>query len=355
VTAHTIVPRDVRLFSVVAIGGMGKSALTWKWFNDIAPNELPYLTGRMWWSFYESDAYFENFVIRALSYTAGLPEAEVRQMPALERENQLWHALAQWPFLLVLDGLERILLAYARMDAAHLPEDALDEQTANNIVRFYDLPDDVKEIYLEKHHLRQCADPRAEHFLRRRTQVRASHLLISTRLYPAKLQTNTALPRLGCYPLFLTGLSDDDALALWRAFIGGVRSGTSEQLLPLFRAFDNYPLLLRALAGEVAEYKPAPGDFDRWRQAHADFNPTALPLHNARIHVLAFALRGLSAAPRPPHHRRLPHAGYVGYAPRRADRHREAEAVSGRPRPGRYADGVGRPRPSRLGQGGKPL
>src|SRR4029453_13021430 len=148
----------------------------------------------------------------------------------------------------------------------------------------------------EKHRLRQCTDPRAGHFLRRLAQVRASRVLISTRLYPAELQTNTALPRPGCYHLFLTGLSDDDALALWRAFIGGVRSGTSEQLLPLFRAFGNYPLLLRALAGEVAGYRPAPGDFDRWHQEHADFNPAALPLKNARTHVLAFALRGLSAA-----------------------------------------------------------
>ena len=53
---------SVRIMSVVAIGGMGKSELTWKWFNDIAPQEIKPLTGRMWWSFYESDATFENFV-----------------------------------------------------------------------------------------------------------------------------------------------------------------------------------------------------------------------------------------------------------------------------------------------------
>jgi tetratricopeptide (TPR) repeat protein len=298
VTANQIVPRDVRLFNVVAIGGMGKSTLTWKWFNDIAPNELPHLAGRMWWSFYESDAYFENFVIRALAYTTGLPEGEVRQMSAQEREDQLWHVLDQRPFLLVLDGLERILLAYARMDAEHLSDDGLDEQTANDISQFYGLPDNVKETYLEKHRLRQCTDPRAGYFLRRLAQVHASRVLISTRLYPAELQTNTAQPRPGCYPFFLTGLSDDDALALWRAFIGGERSGTRGQLLPLFRAFGNYPLLLRALAGEVAEYRPALGDLDCWRQAHADFNPAALPLQNARTHVLAFALRGLSAVQR---------------------------------------------------------
>jgi hypothetical protein len=43
----------------------------------------------------------------------------------------------------LLDGLERILLAYARMDAAHLPDDNLDEQTANNIAQFYGLSDNV--------------------------------------------------------------------------------------------------------------------------------------------------------------------------------------------------------------------
>ena len=39
----------MRIFNLVAIGGMGKSALTWKWFNDIAPNELPKLAGRLRW------------------------------------------------------------------------------------------------------------------------------------------------------------------------------------------------------------------------------------------------------------------------------------------------------------------
>jgi hypothetical protein len=86
VTANKEIPPGIRLFNVVAIGGMGKSALTWKWFNDIAPTELPHLAGRMWWSFYESDAYFENFVIRALAYAAGMTEAAVRELPAHERD-----------------------------------------------------------------------------------------------------------------------------------------------------------------------------------------------------------------------------------------------------------------------------
>src|SRR5438132_248381 len=112
-----------RFLNIVAVGGLGKSALTWKWFNDIAPQEMKPMNGRMWWSFYESDAYFENFVTRALAYVTRRPLADTQQIPAPERETQLLAALDREPFLVVLDGLERILIAYARMDAAHLSDD----------------------------------------------------------------------------------------------------------------------------------------------------------------------------------------------------------------------------------------
>ncbi len=69
-----------RLFCCVAIGGMGKSALTWQWFQHIAPQEIRPLAGRPWWSFYESDAAFEQFLVRALAYVSGQSEAEVRAL-----------------------------------------------------------------------------------------------------------------------------------------------------------------------------------------------------------------------------------------------------------------------------------
>src|SRR6185295_9695780 len=118
-------------------------------------------------------------------------------------------------------------------------------------------------------------------------------------LYAAELQTNTAQPWRGCFALFLSGLKDDDAINLWREF--GV-TGSREQLLKLFNAFGNYPLLIRALAGEIAEYKPAPGDFDRWIAKNPDFNPGQLDLKNAKSHVLEYALRGL-----PDEHRKVLH------------------------------------------------
>jgi tetratricopeptide (TPR) repeat protein len=284
---------DARVLNVVAIGGMGKSALTWKWFNDVASQEMKPLAGRMWWSFYESDANFENFIIRALAYTSGTPREEIQKIPAAERESQLLALLDQKPFLLVLDGLERILIAYARMDAARLADDDLDERTDNRVTDSASAPENGDDSFTGQHRLRKTSDPRAGNFLRKLANVRSSRILVSTRLYPADLQMVTGKPIPGSYALFLPGLTDDDALNLWRSFDV---SGSREALLPMFNSFGNYPLLIRALAGEVAGYRRTPGDFDKWQAANPHFSPFKLDMKQAKSHVLEFALQGLDDA-----------------------------------------------------------
>src|ERR1041385_7995228 len=263
-------PADsVHIMSVVAIGGMGKSALTWKWFNDVAPQEMKNLAGRMWWSFYESDASFENFVIRALAYVSKRSIDEVIQIPAPERETQLLAALDHQPFLLVLDGLERILIAYARMDAARL---------------------DDSEVGREKN-LRKTADPRVGRFLQKLAQVKQSRVLVSSRLHPAELETSGGDPIPGSFRINIAGLTDEDAVELWRAF--GV-TGSRDDVLPVFNTFAKHPLLIQALAGEVKRYRKAPGDFDAWRKANPNFDPGKfLKLKEAMGHVLEYALVGL--------------------------------------------------------------
>jgi tetratricopeptide (TPR) repeat protein len=287
---------QANILNIVAVGGMGKSALTWKWFNDIAPQEMKDLAGRMWWSFYESNAIFENFVIRALAYVSHRSIDDVRKISAEERETQLLAILDREPFLIVLDGLERILTAYARMDAAHLSDDDYDKQTANFVANAAGLPASAAQSFTGEHRLRKTADPRAGAFLRKLTCVRAAKILISTRLYPADIQTGTGPPFPGCYAIFLPGLSDDDALALWRNY--GV-TGSREYLLPFFHRVGNHPLVIQALASEISgHHRREPGNFDSWKRDNPDFDPFSLPLVQVKSHVLEFALKGLDGRTR---------------------------------------------------------
>jgi tetratricopeptide (TPR) repeat protein len=293
VTGSGVQFSTARVMTFVAIGGIGKSAVTWKWFNEIAPHEMRPLAGRLWWSFYESDARFDNFVARTLAYVSGRTLDQVKEMRAAEREEELLAALDQKPYLIVLDGLERLLLAYARPDAAYLADDDLDTRTANTVANAWGLPPSAAVSFTGQSRLRITADPRAGAFLRRLTTVRASRVLATSRLYPADLQTVTGTSIQGAAAYFVKGLGDDDAVNLWRAF--DVTGGRG-QLVALFNTFDNYPLLIRALAGEVARFRPAPGDFDAWQQAHSEFDPYGLPLVQRKSHVLQFALSGLTDA-----------------------------------------------------------
>lgn len=280
-----------RLLCVVAIGGMGKSALTWKWFHQRAPAAMPALAGRFWWSFYESDAGFDRFVTHALAYCSGRTPEEVGLLSAVDREAQLLALLDRQPFLLVLDGLERVLIAYSNLDFAHLADEELDSRTANAVAGALGLPQEAGSSFIGQHRLRKTIDPRVGTFLRKLAHVRAARILVTTRLYPSELQTVTGQEIPGTAAWFLRGMTPEDALSLWRAM--GV-SGTDAELSRLFATIEHYPLLIRALAGEVAGYRRAPGNFDAWRRAHRDFDPFSLPLVQAKSHVLAHALGELT-------------------------------------------------------------
>ena len=88
-----------------------------KWFKDIAPQEMPDLAGRLWWSFYESDAQFEIFLNRALCYVGELDEQDVRTMPWNDREALLFQHLNDTPYLVVLDEAYEVREFKAEDDA----------------------------------------------------------------------------------------------------------------------------------------------------------------------------------------------------------------------------------------------
>jgi len=90
---------------------------------------------------------------------------------------------------------------------------------------------------------------------------------------------------------FLKGLSDDDAVTLWRQL--GV-SGSRQELVPLFKSFECHALLIQALAGEIARDRKSPGDFAAWRKSNPSFNPASLPATQVKSHILQHALAGLN-------------------------------------------------------------
>jgi len=278
-----------RVLSVVAVGGTGKSALTWAWFQEIAPRTMIPLAGRIWWSFYEEDAGFTMFLARTLAYVSRRPFAETTELSVDEQIRQLVEILDREPFLIVLDGLERMLVAYNRIDAARLNDEELDDQTAQFPLL---LPAGADAPLSDRRRLRKVVDERFGRLLRELAGVRQSRILISTRLSPADLQVDGIRDRRGSATLLLPGLKDADALGLWKSCGGQV----SELVPATLRSTGHHALAIQILASTVAADSRAAGDFEQWCRLNPGFNPGGLPLIQVKSHILRFALEGLSEA-----------------------------------------------------------
>jgi hypothetical protein len=108
------------MLALIAIGGMGKSSLAWKWVQDdvIAKEKTP--EGLIWWSFYDRESSFDSFISRSLEYASGgeIKPGDIKSIR--ERMDKLYQILRERRFLLILDGVERLLRHYARLDAAYI-------------------------------------------------------------------------------------------------------------------------------------------------------------------------------------------------------------------------------------------
>jgi hypothetical protein len=70
-------PTNLLLYE--AIGGNGKSMLTWEWTTGHATQVRADWAGRFWYSFYERGAIMADFCQRALAYMTGQPLKELRK------------------------------------------------------------------------------------------------------------------------------------------------------------------------------------------------------------------------------------------------------------------------------------
>ena len=240
------------IYALVAMGGMGKSALVWVWLTkDVLPS--PVVTGEgsgmgaMWWSFYEGEASFAKFVDEALKYVSGHEIDAARLPTTYDRAQELRKELQTKRVLFVLDGFERQLRAYARLDAAYQRDDATDPSRE----------------------ARTCVDPIAARLLRDlAARTTCAKVLITSRLTASDLEDRAGDPLAGVLYRELKSLAHDDAIAFMHA--QGVTKGTPAEIATVCEAYGNHPLSLRLLSGSIARDTHTPGDI------------AAAPRHDAR-------------------------------------------------------------------------
>lgn len=260
-----------------AIGGSGKSMLTWEWVTKHAHRVRNDWAGRFWYSFYERGATMSDFCRRALAYMTSQPRSKFKEKNTAELKQLLLHQLSARPWLLVLDGLERVLVSYHRIDAAQLQDDQ-----AGLIDKIADRD--------------PCAtiNPEDEDLLRAFAASAPSKLLLTSRLVPRALLNRSGQPIPGVLRERLPGLRPADAESLIRSC--GV-SGDSGRIQTYLQAHcDCHPLVIGVLAGLITDFFPDKGNFDAWvldPEGGGRLNFASLDLVQKRNHILSAAFQAL--------------------------------------------------------------
>ena len=229
-----------------AIGGMGKSALSWVWLhwdclgkdlngypqrvgaNELRVEEKNRPEGVLFWSFYERDAHFRAFLDRAARYV-GPSNGSTAELSDREKLENVLRALEQRHLLLILDGFERELRDYAGYRAPYQGDEAGGEDGND------------------------CIDPRAAKFLQSAASLAlAGRVLLTSRLFPNELTS-----RAGCRHERLGDLARDDVGSFFEAT--GVK-GTRAEIAQAVAPYGGHPLSVSLLARAIVKDRRMKGD-----------------------------------------------------------------------------------------------
>ncbi len=213
-----------------ALGGFGKSILIWQWFNNNV-DKTKWQTA-VWWSFYEKESGFESFLSETLKHLG----VEVKES-ARQQVNDLLEALRGTNILIVLDGFERLLRQYGRMDAALQSNDE-------------DADIDPSQ--------RDCSSPLTETFLRGLSGAGTkSKVLMTTRLCPRALESADGKLLKACREEPLSAFSPEDAVTYFHN--EGI-TATRAEIIEVCAAYGYHPLSLSLLVGLINEDHEKRGD-----------------------------------------------------------------------------------------------
>lgn len=260
------------------IGGMGKSALTWSWFNSL--DEGNGIVGKFWWSFYHEQS-FDDFLQNLYSFILRIPINQIKKHIKKGEEEYLFNQVvnSETKNLIVLDGLERILKAYQSIDTL---------AKLDSGVKLSDRETALASTISESDGTR----------LRELSLSRSNKYLISTRMIPSSLKEVTGKPISSIQFLDLEGLSNKDSLLLWYAM--GMEKQNEDQesiLLKYFNRFDNFPLIVKVLGGYISSSMKfrSKENISSWIEelANDEINPK-MNYVQVRSQILDYALRDLS-------------------------------------------------------------
>lgn len=209
--------------TILGIGGVGKTSLAWEWFTKHSEGVNGF-EGRMWWSFYEGEA--QPFFVHCHSYLTGIQVADSQALRPRELISRIVSNLKNNRFLLILDGIEREMVAYAlssEIDAATLAT---------------------------SHRIRSAASLEVSDFFRRTAEVHsASKIILTSRLAPAELEDSNGQPIPGAEVLELGGF-DEAGARLLLSHLSIV--GRSDELINLAAEAQFHPLFISLIARQVA-------------------------------------------------------------------------------------------------------
>lgn len=244
-----------RLFTILAIGGMGKSSSVQAWLDHRVLKSIQKysLSGIFQWSFYEGEVSFFVFLNELCSY---LNLKIVNSDPVTALIEQLQNDR----LLLVLDGVERLLVKYSHFQ--HLGSDW----------------DDNQEIMENE---RRCFEWAASRFFRSLASSGHSKILITSRLLPEEIENSA-----NNFVYQLNSLSPEDAANMLRK--ANIR-GSEQKLREAAAVYGNHPLSLSKLIN-VLHYDPdGPDNIERAR-----YYEVTGDLKNQRNHVLSLAWQTLN-------------------------------------------------------------
>ncbi len=229
------------MLSLVAVGGMGKSALSWYWLTEDLLKRGKKFEGVIWWSFYDKESSFERFLENSISYASGGKVNSKEIESTWDKMQVFFDLFRNANFLIVLDGLERLLRAYAGLGSPYQG-------------------DTVKED--EKQDFRVCTDPNVAKFLQWLSAgYPRTKTLITSRLFPKELDVIA-----GCRRVNLEIMDKEDAVVFFEK--QGVE-GTRAEIEEVCSVYGFHPLSLRLLSGMIVHDMVYENDIKVWTK----YNP----------------------------------------------------------------------------------